>query len=79
MKYTTDVPTIPGYYWERQKGGRRIIQFPYCGQWPIHWIERKKDSIECNEGDNVMIKKLKSLPDSAWFVEWAGPIPEPEN
>jgi hypothetical protein len=79
LLYTEEVPTVPGFYFQRQKGSVRVIEFPYCGEWPRHWRERRQSSIDAAESDEVLRIKVKSLPDSSWITEWAGPIALPEN
>jgi hypothetical protein len=74
MKWIDQVPTIPGWYWEKHPdGSKRIIRLPYCRQWPTPWPERKAKALS-EADDDEMRNKLEQLN---WIVKWAGPIPEP--
>ena len=76
MKWTDQVPTITGWYWEKHPDGcKRIIQLPHCGQWPTPWPERKTKALAEADNDEQRIK----LCQLNWIVQWAGPIPEPIN
>ncbi|WP_274643973.1 hypothetical protein [Pseudomonas serbica] len=78
LLYTDEVPTIPGFYFQRQRGGVRVIELPYCGQWPRHWRDKKQDGINAVEDEHTRAA-AQALPDSSWITEWAGPIDHPEN
>lgn len=81
LRYTEDVPTIPGFYFKRKNGVVSVLEMPYCGVWPRHWKVIKQESLDMmtSAGDEDTCQKLLELPDSAWLTEWAGPIHHPEN
>lgn len=81
MKFSSDVPTIPGWYWERDGHGCVVIRYlPHCHVWPKHWYVRRLECInqalEDKEFDTA--KKLENIATKEWFVEWAGPLIPPE-
>lgn len=77
LKYSDELPTVPGWYWERRQRGTRIIELPFNGYWPIPWQKRMADSIAMAQESER--QRLLKLPIEAWRVEYAGPIPSPEN
>ena len=77
LRYVDEVPTVPGWYWERREDSTRILYLPHCGYWPKPWQKHKEESLEAASGE--MLEKLLELPEEAWKVEYAGPIPEPVN
>jgi hypothetical protein len=79
MKYTEDVPTINGWYWRKSSDGERIM-FIHNFSYPRHWKEIKADAFESVEKYAMeKLEHLKSLPDSYWIVQWAGPLVPPQS
>jgi hypothetical protein len=78
LSYSEDIPTEPGWYWERRERGVRIMYFPHCGTvWPTDWrLLRDQAYEQADEGTKV---QLLTLPADTWKVEYAGPIPEPDT
>ena len=70
MKWSTDVPTVPGWYWYRMGKAKPLLVWVYCylplNQWWIDWGE-----IE----DSLLEEFLEASEDN----QFAGPIPEPEE
>ena len=67
MKWTSETPTEPGWYWTRRTGREQtecIVETtgPYCRVWP-----RPED------------RWGMPAADLAEGREWAGPIPEPKE
>jgi hypothetical protein len=80
MTFTDTVPTIPGWYWERDGHGcERIIKLPHCGVWPTYWRTRRENVIQSVLEDKEfdIAKKLREQDDKEWLVEWAGPLIPP--
>ena len=67
MKWTTEKPTTPGWYWARW----HFHEPP--GRPEVVEIELYKDELRIMEWDNV-----KTNLDDCPFNEWAGPLEPPE-
>jgi hypothetical protein len=83
LVYSSDVPTVPGYYWERRQSGERILELPtFPNTWPKHYTERRASlvsglrAIGSTPSD---LAEVEALPDTSFLIEWAGPIPRPSN
>jgi hypothetical protein len=84
ITYSEDVPTVPGYYWERRNDKKRIVEL-HDYNMPRHWREMRQEclsTIQEQVGNGVYtlesIAPLVNQPEEYWKIEWAGPIPEPE-
>jgi hypothetical protein len=78
LLYTEEVPTTPGWYFQRMRGVERVIELPNYGTWPKHWRDKKQDAINATQNKAERLA-VEGLPDSGWITEWAGPIAHPEN
>ena len=66
MKWTTELPTEPGWYWLREYGQQPII------------VRVKKDK----DVPGILLAEAVYLNIAVQILvgcEWAGPIPEPEE
>lgn len=66
MKWTSEKPTKPGFYWltENHLGGRRqttIVEIAMIGDLTVKWVNGARDTVDRVSG------------------QWSGPIPEPEE
>ena len=81
LRYTDEVPTMPGWYWCRWRRGPdeqvKIMHLPHMGTWPDPWREHRRKAFAVAAPD--MLEMLKALPESDWLKEYAGPIPAPEE
>ena len=78
LRWSETPPTEPGFYWVKYgMGPKRIIELPHCGTWPEHWQKLRAATIEFAPAKKQT--ELEKLPESVWKIQWAGPIPEPEN
>lgn len=77
--WSDEVPKVPGWYWRKEGAGEceMVRLHPYCGGWPEHWRQRRKECLEAADEDQKI--RLSALPDAAWIVLWAGPIPDPQD
>lgn len=66
MKWTTERPTKQGYYWFRDENG--ITKIVRIG--PSMFVHDESE-------DSVSLEELYSGIHPS-FLQWAGPIPEPE-
>ena len=67
MKWTTELPTEPGWY---------IVQFATSED--CFWLSRKTPGGPLFSGSSKGSQSAKAEKILARAVRWAGPIPEPE-
>lgn len=68
MKWTTDKPTDPGWYW---------FQHWYTGEPLIAWIDYP--ILLSGDGQPPLLKANGKYIEDISNGKWAGPIPEPEE
>jgi len=79
MKYTDKIPTETGWYWQRKDGNERIL-YVHNLRFIAHWKQLKAECLEVAKTYKTKseVLELKALPESAWKIEWAGPLKSPE-
>lgn len=71
MKWTSDQPTKPGFYWCKVDGETSIV---FISEWHIEELKKNVLVIEFIGNDEKII-----LDEISSGALWAGPIPEPEE
>ncbi len=77
LTYSDQVPTVPGWYWQRGNDGVRVVSIPYP-----HMVTpwRKLREIRLSDSDLIdsgQLEAWRQFPESFWRIEYAGPIQEP--
>jgi hypothetical protein len=78
MKWTTDKPTEPGYYWA--KGNHTEVLLSNKSSVIVelfYGAPHGKEDFYCDDGDGA--EPLDLLIDSRYYYEFAGPLSPPED
>lgn len=79
LRYTDEVPTVPGWYWCRWNEGpdvRTTIRLlPHMGSWPRSWRQERDQALAVASAE--LRPQLLALSEDSWKREYAGPIAEP--
>ena len=82
MTWTTDVPKEPGWYWLRYTGykSRQVHKLPIQLAYPETGGMLVADKLAMREESRgeYHFREIR-FPTDCEPVEWAGPIPEPED
>ena len=76
LAWTDTPPTDPGFYWMRPKNHRRVPMTIAKVSSTQYDKERGLKVERAGAGDSEW---LNEFTQEAWRVEWAGPIPQPEE
>lgn len=80
LQWTEAPPIVPGWYWRRDANG---IRAEYLSIPPQHWEDRQSDVLSYYASEDALgrwpghLQTLGNTPDSAWLIEWAGPLVPP--
>lgn len=77
LTYSDQVPTVPGWYWRRDNQGAQVLYVSLSHHVPAPWRVIRAHTLALITAEDR--KALEALPESAWLIEWAGPIPSPEE
>ena len=72
MKFTTEFPTIPGWYWIRRPDGSLLVKEVLLANW---WVDTSRNGI-CIYWEDHSYVHADEFPSLNW--EFAGPLTPPE-
>jgi len=79
LAYSDQVPTVPGWYWERRSNGVRLLELNKHSR-PRSWRGSKARllaTLKEMKTDPEAIAATAKLPATFWRIEYAGPILPP--